>query len=124
MGIIQGLIHYLRNTDHNRARLYAKAFIPHAASCNLAAYEYLKNKLVVYSWYAIEVDAIVEAIESTYSCLGLTCEDIGDYRYYDRKTCKNEEKIIPLADYTPESYVRPYARLDLDVLSMYISMKR
>jgi len=122
--IIQGLIHYLRNTDTTRARLYAKAFIPHAAGCNLGTYQWLKTRLIDFSWSAIEVDAIVEGIESTYSCLGLTCEDIGEYRYYDRKTCENEKDIMPLADYTPESDVRPYSRLDLDVLSMYISMSR
>jgi len=124
--MIQGLIHYIRNTDEKRGILYANAFVPLTAKCNAGTYEYIKRKLLLnekFSFSKIETDAVIEAIYSTLDCLGLTCADIGKYKFVDEFNCKDRSNSRPFAEeYIPDTDVHGVARLDIDINELSILM--
>ena len=60
------------------------------------------------------------AVEGTYECLGLTCEDIGTYQtsagpYPGMDGCAGPSgALVPIAGYLPATDVVPHAMIDLD----------
>jgi len=124
--MIQGLIHYIRNTDQLRGILYAHAFVPLTKKCNRGTYEYLERRLLDqdrFHFSKIETDAVIEALYSTLDCLGLSCADIGKYKFVDEFNCKDRPANRPFADvYIPDTDVNSVARLDIDIRELEILM--
>jgi len=124
--IVQGLIHYIRNTDQVRGILYANAFVPLTKKCNRGSYEYLERRLLAdekFHFSKFETDAVIEAIYSTLHCLGLSCADIGKYNFVDEFNCVDRPSDRPFADvYIPDTDVNTIARLDIDIRELGILM--
>ena len=65
---IQALIHNLRVGDHPRVKVYAHAVVPLMATCRPSTFAYLKGILIDGDYREMEVEKIIQAIESTYPC--------------------------------------------------------
>ncbi len=102
--LIQNLIFNLNRNDMGRVALYGHAVVPLIAACDRSAYEYLHKKLISGSYKRSEVDDIVRAIQSTYSCLDLKCGDIGHIEGVPE--CSNRNQFQAFSGYTPISDVR------------------
>jgi hypothetical protein len=107
--LIQGLIHNLRVNDRDRVRLYAHAFVPLVAACNSETFDFLHDRLVNLNYNVVDLDIIVQSIWSTFSCLGIKCDDVGvhESEVHDRtKSCIDPPVLTPLASYRPSSEVQ------------------
>lgn len=104
--LIQHLIYNLKKNDRKRVNIYAIAVVPLLAPCAADTFEYLKKKLITDSYDVSEVDAIISSIQSTYSCLGLTCRDIGTLIEMSNPVCSDRAELRPLAGYAPSTDVR------------------
>lgn len=120
--LIQNLIYNLAENDRERVQLYAQAFVPLTAACNPGNFEFLRDKLMVEQYNVVDVDNIIRVIESTYQCLGLSCDDIGVFNDYGGD-CVGTPELNPLAGYIPQTDVRKIAALDLDIQAIQIFMK-
>mmetsp|Transcript_5655 Transcript_5655/g.8450 ORF Transcript_5655/g.8450 Transcript_5655/m.8450 type:complete len:2169 (-) Transcript_5655:99-6605(-) len=121
--LIQHLIYNLRENNKGRVKIYAHAVLPHIAPCNKSTFEYLKKKLIVEESYGSEVDEIIKAIQSTYSCLDLKCKDIGQLNGVPQ--CNEREELQSFAGYTPATDVREYLDMDIDIryIEIMLTMK-
>jgi len=120
--LIQNLIFNLATNDRERVKLYAQAFVPLTAACSPSQFEFLRDKLMLDEYNVVDIDNIIRVIESTYQCLGLECQDIGNYNDYGRD-CLGTPEFNPMAGYIPQTDVRKIAALDLDIQSISIFMK-
>ena len=81
--LVQNLIHHTMNVDNeggsDRVELYALGIIPRLLTCNPAAYESALKLDVLNNLNAGDEDKAINAIQQAYSCLGLTCADVGSY---------------------------------------------
>ena len=102
--LIQHLIYNLKQNKKGRVHIYAHAVVPLLAACNKSTFEYLKDKLIVNQYSVSEVDDIIRAIQSTYSCLDLKCKDIGHRNGVPE--CNEREEMQSLAGYTTVTDVR------------------
>ena len=103
---IQGLIASLKQNDKPRVRIFSHAVVPFTAACNKPTFEYLKSKLITGQFNVVEVDEIIGRIESTYSCLDLTCDDIGKFKFDTVSQCKDKSITSPVGNYFPVTDVR------------------
>jgi len=120
--LIQNLVHSLKKNDRVRVKLYAHSIVPLTVGCSPSTFTYLKEKLMVGTYNAVEVSTIIERLESTYSCLGLSCDDIGTYQADSASTCSQETELS-LAGYAPKTDVRKHAEIDLDIRWINILME-
>jgi hypothetical protein len=120
--LMQQLIHSMKTKDVYRTRLYAVAVVPLTAGCNEATYAYLRNALIDNTYNPLNFADIMTKLQSTYQCLGLTCEDIGSYKNGVVAACDDvdEGDATALAGYIPVSDVSQPSRIDLDVQQMRI----
>ena len=120
---IQALIHNLRVGDRKRVRVYAHGFVPLVVGCSPSKFSYLREKLLDFTYSDVEVDSIVGAIQSTFSCFSITCNDIGVHSTESSASCIDPEDRAALAGYRPATDVKNYAKLDLDVQELDILLK-
>ena len=123
--LIQHLIYNLRRNDRSRVKIYAHAVVPLLAPCQKDTFEYLREKLIEASYEISDIDEIVTKIESTFSCLGLKCRDIGKLKEYGTSSpCIDRAPLKPLAGYTPSTDVREHSDLDVDIRYIDIMMQQ
>jgi len=122
--LVQKLIHAMKSKDYYRVKLYAVSVVPLTAGCNQSTYEYLREKLIDSQYDLLDLHGIMMKLESTYRCLGLTCEDIGSYQNGALEQCKDtrDQETVPLAGYVPVSDVTEQSMIDLDLQQMRILM--
>ena len=107
--LIQGTIKYAYKSDPDagassddasanekslaEAWAFASALLPLVASCNSVSASVVFNNLHVALGVTAAVPdgyaAVKSAIESTYSCLGITCENVGGLHYSGMEACSN-----------------------------------
>ncbi|CAB9498002.1 expressed unknown protein [Seminavis robusta] len=121
--LLQSLIHYMRQNDAARVKVYAHAVVPLLAPCNPATFNYLRDKLMNAPLNVVEVEPIIDQILSTLPCLGLQCEDIGVHKSEIEPSCTDPPVLTPLAGYKPASDVREFAQFDLDIREIDILMQ-
>jgi hypothetical protein len=105
--LIQHLILNLISNDRGRVKIYSHALIPLVAGCKQSTYTYLKEKLLSpsYQYHISETKDIIEKIQDAYSCLGLSCNDIGDL-ITSEVLCVDRDNHQAMAGYKPTSDVR------------------
>lgn len=105
--LIQHLIYFLKTNDRDRVKLYSHAVIPLLSPCTAETYRYLKKELITdLPYQASNVNDIIRALQSTYRCIGVTCDEIGLPRDLDVPVCNRKSELSPLAGYTPTTDVR------------------
>ena len=102
--LIQHLIHNLKQNHQGRVIIYGHAVVPLIAPCDKSTYDYLHKKLISDSYKISEVDDIIRALQSTYSCLDLKCSDIGHVEGVPE--CTNRGEFQQFSGYRPLSDVR------------------
>jgi len=103
--LIQHLIANLKVQDQDRVKIFSNAVVPLLSDCNPSVFSFLKKKLITSSYTSGDVNDIINALQSTYSCLGLTCDDIGVYQQDLAMKCVDTPDLSPLAGYIPSSDV-------------------
>ena len=121
--LMQSLIHNLRVNDPSRVKLHAQAVAPLIAACDPDLFEFLRQKLIDGTYNVIEVEDIVGRLRTSFECLGFSCEDIGQHVEETENTCVDPPTKSPFAGYVPNTDVREYAQLDLDILEARILME-
>ena len=104
--LVQGLIHNLRNNDRDRVKMYAHAFVPLVVACNPSLYAFLREKLMLLTYNVVEVEDIVERIRTTYDCLRITCDDVGQHTTETSSVCVDTPRLNAIAGYRPSNDVR------------------
>jgi hypothetical protein len=131
--LIQGLLWSLEGQHRQDIQLYATAFVPQLAACRSSTHDFLKSKLLDNEFDADEFNDITDiahAIESSFSCLRLSCHDIGSMvqgvRTFTSSICDNViDEMAPLsniAGFELLADVHEHNRLDLDVKQMNLLM--
>ena len=77
--LVQMLIHALVVEDEDLVALYGMALIPQLAQCQPSVYKRLHGALLGGSVNFGRKNEILNDIDISISCLGLTCDDIGTY---------------------------------------------
>mmetsp|Transcript_19785 Transcript_19785/g.29123 ORF Transcript_19785/g.29123 Transcript_19785/m.29123 type:complete len:2165 (-) Transcript_19785:27-6521(-) len=114
--LIQHLIYFLKTNDRERARLYSHAVIPLLSPCTAETYHYLKKELITDLPYdSRDINDIIRALQSTYRCIGITCDEVGSPRDVDAPICERQSELASLAGYTPTTDVREFSDLDSDI---------
>jgi len=107
--LVQMLIHSMATKDLKRTKMYATALIPQVIRCKPSAYRALYASLLEKTYDPQEFISIMEELQQTYSCLGITCEDIGAYNNSKMGLvfgqCADRPKILPIVGYTPKTDV-------------------
>ena len=123
--LIQHLILNLVANDRGRVKLYSYALIPLIAGCKDSTYTYLREKLLspLNEYHVSETKDIIAKIQDAYSCLGLSCNDIGDITSSEVQ-CTDRGSHQAMAGYKPMSDVREVSyRLYLCIQAHGINMK-
>jgi hypothetical protein len=121
--LMQALINHIIFGDKDRVRVYAHAIVPLLAACSPVNFAFLKDKLIDNSYSATEIDSIVLALQNSYGCLGLTCDDIGFHVDSELDIdCVQDNSITPLAGFHSRTDAGEYAQLDLDIQELDILM--
>ena len=98
--LIQQLIYHLHQEEHTFIELYAFSIMPLIAGCNPASYNLLKHLLVDQRFKIDDLDAVMRALENSYNCLGITCDDVGIFMNTEN-TCN--DKITSMAGFVPSA---------------------
>ena len=125
--LIQVLLHYVQDVVKNNVpsdfvELLALAINPQVASCDTELSILLTDLTI--SQDIDNGDAVISAVQQSYSCLQITCADVGAYEGNAIPACTLDDEIPMLADYQPSSLqVLGIAHLDRDVRHMNLFMK-
>jgi len=120
--LMQNLVRYMYVDDKKRVALYALAVVPMIAGCDTGTFSYLKEALIENEYNRNSFEYILRALQNSYSCLKITCGDIGPYIQSLVPECSDQEILEPIAGYTPITDVREELKIDIDILQMRILM--
>lgn len=120
--LIQTLIHAMKQNDPYHVQLYALSVIPLIAGCNEATYAYLRSTLIDNDYDPSKFNDILPKIQGSYSCLGISCGDVGAYKGDVVPECQDpsDDNIVSLAGYLPMSNVFEQSQIDLDIQQIKI----
>jgi len=122
--LVQRLIHFMStDVDIKFTKLYALSLIPQIRACSTVDYKYFMENVVFNTVYKQDsFKASIAHLQKMYSCLGVTCDDIGSYSGGRLPQCNERdiEPTLPLAGYEPINDVRRYAKVDRDIRQIKI----
>jgi hypothetical protein len=126
--LIQNLIHHTMNVSNeggsNFVELYALGTIPRVAACDPAAYDDELHLDVLRELTVSLQSQSIQAIQKAYSCLGITCADVGSYMGGTLPQCDEESSTVVVAGYsTDRGGARQKSYLDRDILEIDIFLK-
>jgi hypothetical protein len=125
--MVQMLLHYVENAvaaGSDFVELYALAILPQIATCDQKLYVTLVELAVDQDVTAETKDTIIKTIQASFSCLDITCDDVGTYEGGRIPKCDDSIAAgIPyLAEYLPLTDVRRKAQIDRDIREIEILM--
>jgi hypothetical protein len=126
--MVQMLLHYVENAavtaGSDFVKLYALAILPQISTCNENLFGTLVELTVYQDVTADTKETIIKTIQASYSCLGITCDDVGTYKGGQIPQCDDSiEAGIPyLTEYLPLTDVRRKAYIDRDIRAIEIFM--
>lgn len=125
--LIQMLIAAMVENDAERVKLYALSIVPQMSVCKESSYKKLKESLLDQPFNANYMSDILTELQGMYACLGITCEDIGSYRddagNIKLAQCADIPIHLPLAGYTPTTYIHEMSQMDLDAHQISLLVK-
>ena len=128
--LVQKLIHHTMNIDNeggsNMVELFALAVLPRVATCDPRTYEYLLKLDVLNDLEPGDELKAIAAIQTVYSCLGLTCEDVGTYMGGEVPACSDPNNALEFQQggYTATSgAARSISKIDRDILQIDAFLK-
>jgi len=121
--LMQLLIDALIQEDMEGVHLYALAIVPQISQCKPSLFKRLKELLLNGSPDFSMTRFIIEDLQASYDCLGITCADIGVYMVDQLAACSEKPANLPIAEYAPTSFVNDRSKIDLDILQLSILTK-
>lgn len=130
--LVQNLLYYIQDVldgsnSSEFVELYSLALNPQVAACDSGLYTNLLDLTVDRNLTADNRAAAISAVQSSLSCLGLTCEDVGAYSAGNIPMCMDQDGSqapVPfLAHYQPSTDVRDLSYVDRDSRQIRIFMK-
>ena len=125
--IIQQILHYVQENNAKEAdyvEMYALALIPQIAVCDQTAYNDILRVAVASSITAETKAVLINALQSSYSCLLTDCKTVGEYLGGLIPQCDDNDPNLPaMAGYQPSVDVRSVARMDRDLAYINIFLE-
>lgn len=125
--LVQNLIHHTMNVANegksDMVELYALGLIPRVAACDPRAYDEELTLDVLRDLPVEQQQEALSAIQRGYSCLQVTCSDIGSYMGGALPECTDDDSITLGGYEAKSSSARDYAYMDRDVLQIDIFLK-
>jgi len=114
---IQQLIYAMLEENYDGVGIHARIVVPQLSQCRYSNYKFLKEVLLDNPYDSSNFHKTLKALQSSYSCLGLSCRDIGiPHEFNDSSLGCNEYSDVPtLAGYPAGSYVTEESKIDLDI---------
>jgi len=121
--LVQMLLYHIDvSDDSNFIELYTLSLLPQIGACNSYAIDTLLDKAVAHDLVDDDSKAVVvSALQSSYSCLLLGCNDVGAYQGNLIEECN--ETSQSLASYVPSTDVRYKSYIDRDLRQMRMFMR-
>ena len=90
--MLQGMYHFMYDDDMDKAELFAISVVPFVAACNAELSYDLLEKMIIKSidFESNLYDDVVERIQYVYSCMGVSCEDVGSLPESNADACDFE----------------------------------
>ncbi|KAL7554731.1 hypothetical protein ACHAWF_018259 [Thalassiosira exigua] len=76
--LLRSLLFHLSNDNAAMVKVYAVAALPLFSACSPSTFKELKDELIDHEVIKVEKLYIYSKIQSLYSCLGLTCDMVGE----------------------------------------------
>ena len=129
--LVQTLMHHIVQIENEGAsdmvELYALALLPRVAACEPSKYKTMLNWMVFNSLTVDNQLDAIEALQSVFSCFGVTCADVGSYLNGKLSQCSDsvDSQVGPpaLASYQPTADVRKKSYIDRDMLQVRLLME-
>ncbi len=114
---IQKLIHYIHNYDKEYIELFSLALIPTISACNPSEYDWFVSNAVT-GYDESKKNEVLEHLQGVYSCFGVTCADIGDYKAGIFPQCSDDlvQNKTLVDSYVPSTDAR-----EVCVINLYVS---
>lgn len=117
--LVQMLLHHVAVTlDSDFIELYSLAIVPQLAACDPYADDQLVALTVKQDVTSSTADKVISTLQGLYSCLQVTCSDIGAYEGYRIQQC-TPPGLQPLAGYQPATNFMTKAYIDRDLHQIY-----
>jgi len=127
--LVQTLLHEVQEVDNrgvsDYVELYSLAILPQIAACDPSLYDTLVELTVDADVSSDTKAQVISAIQKSYSCLGITCSDVGGYQGTEIPQCDDSPSagLPSLADYTTSTDVRGKSHIDRDIKQIKIFMQ-
>lgn len=129
--LVQTLIHHIVQVGNEGAsdmvELYALALLPRVAACDPATFKTMSQLMVFNSLTVANQAKALSLLQSVYSCLDVTCEDVGSYLNGKIPQCSDEIPATAqppqLASYSPTVDVRSKSYIDRDILQVRLFLE-
>ena len=124
--MVQKLLFYVQevaNFESDHVELFSLSILPQVAACNTDIYTQLLELTVSHNMKVENRANAIRAIQESFYCLGISCEDVGGYLGDTVAACDDTAlKPTKLSTYELESDVILESRLDLDLKHLDISL--
>lgn len=107
------------------AELFTLSFLPRVLVCDPTAYDSMMAILVLQTLVPSNQGEALAALQNVYSCLGITCADVGSYQNGVASQCFqvfNASNPLPLASYVPSTDLSTKSYIDRDILQIRVFM--
>ncbi|KAG7349119.1 low iron-inducible periplasmic protein [Nitzschia inconspicua] len=125
--LLQNLIHHTMNVANegrsDMVELYALGIIPRVAACDPKAYDDELNLDVLRDLTVAKQQEAISAIQKGYSCLQVTCADVGSYMGGALPECTESNSFIRGGHEASSPSAPQYAYMDRDILQIDIFLK-
>jgi hypothetical protein len=108
--VVQNIVHYIANgADPKLIELYLLAIVPQLRACNMDYFNYLITDVGLLASEQMTNDKLVDLIKNLqymYSCLGVTCQDVGTHATGIKCDDDSAEPRLSFAGYVSKTDVR------------------
>lgn len=77
--LVQSFIHSIETQDSLRAELHGVSVLPQISACSPSEYQYFLDTVVLEIYDPADKEELLQRLQSMYSCLGITCAEVGEY---------------------------------------------
>jgi len=123
--LLRSLFYYISIEDSLMVKVYAVAVLPLFSACASSTYRELKSELIDHDIYEFEKAYLYSKIESMFSCIGVTCDEVGFMPEDDFTRCTTTASLNSLAGYrygSNKEKVTKRAHIDVDMRKIDILM--
>ncbi len=121
--IVQALLHYLNSNQPLYAEIHALQLIPLMGMCSRTHAETFQNIMVSNAYNSSAFPTLLQTIQASFDCLGITCADVGAYETNAIPACV-DQTTANLAGFITSADVREPSKIDRDIYQMSILLSQ